>query len=72
MFDPLFVIAGETYKNNDKGSSIIAKRFEDYKNSNELKTHYFGTLKETYRLLQNKGILVFKCQDVVSSGKKPF
>ena len=27
MFDPPFVIAGKTYKDNDKGSSIIAKIF---------------------------------------------
>jgi tRNA G10 N-methylase Trm11 len=72
MFDPPFVIAGETYKDNDKGSSIIAKRFEGYKNFDELKIHYFGTLKETYRLLKEDGILVFKCQDVVSSGKNHF
>jgi hypothetical protein len=69
---PPFVIAGETYKDNDKGSSIIAKRFEGYKNFDELKNHYFGTLKETYRLLQDEGILVLKCQDVVSSGKNHF
>ena len=72
MFDPPFVIAGETYKDNDNGSSIIAKRFEGYKNFNELKNHYFGTLKETYRILQTDGILVLKCQDVVSSGKNHF
>lgn len=69
MFDPPFIIAGETYKENKKGSSIIAKRFEGYKNFTELKIHYLSTLKETYRILQNEGILVMKCQDVVSSGK---
>lgn len=72
MFDPPFVIAGKTYKENKKGSSIIAKRFEGYENFNELKSHYYGTLKETYRILKNDGILVFKCQDVVSSGKNHF
>lgn len=72
MFDPPFVISGETYKDNKKGSCVIAKRFESYKNFDELKKHYFGTLKETYRLLQNEGILVFKCQDVVADGKNHF
>lgn len=72
MFDPPFIIPGEKYKDNDKGSSIIAKRFEGYKDFAELKNHYFGTLKETYRILQTNGILVFKCQDVVSSGKNHF
>ena len=72
IFDPPFVIAGKTYKDNNKGSSIIAKRFEGYKNFDELKNHYYGTLKETYRLLQDEGILVLKCQDVVSGGKNHF
>jgi len=72
MFDPPFLIGGETYKDNDDGSSIIPKRFGSYKNFDELKKHYYGTLKETYRLLQDKGILVFKSQDVVASGKNYF
>lgn len=39
MFDPPFVIAGETYKDNDKGSSIIAKRFEGYKDFTDFNEH---------------------------------
>jgi hypothetical protein len=72
MFDPPFVIAGETYHDSKEGSSIIAKRFEGFKDFATLKNMYYGTLKETYRLLKNDGILVFKCQDVVSSGKNHF
>ena len=72
MFDPPFVIAGKTYKENNKGSSIIAKRFEGYENFEELKAHYFGTLKEAYRLLKEGGFLVLKTQDTVSSGKNHF
>lgn len=72
MFDPPFVIAGKPYKDNDDGSSIIAKRFEGYFSFEELKNHYYGTLKEAYRLLENDGILVFKTQDTVSSGKNHF
>jgi hypothetical protein len=72
MFDPPFVIDGTNYRDSKKGSGIIPKRFEGYKNFDELKNHYFGTLKETYRLLKDKGILIFKCQDIVSSGKNHF
>lgn len=72
MFDPPFVIAGKSYKNNDDGSSIIAKRFEGFENFNDLKKLYYGTIKESYRILKEKGILVFKCQDTVSSGKNHF
>ena len=72
IFDPPFVIAGKTYKDNNRGSSIIAKRFEGFEDFQTLKNMYYGTIKETYRLLQNDGILVFKCQDIVSSGKNHF
>ncbi len=72
MFDPPFIIAGETYHDNNNGSSIIAKRFEGFKDFKELKDLYYSTLKETYRILNNKGLLVFKCQDIVSSGKNHF
>jgi hypothetical protein len=72
MFDPPFIIAGQKYKKNNDGSSIIAKRFEGFKNFKELKDLYFNTLKETYRILKDDGILVFKCQDTVSSGKNHF
>ncbi len=72
MFDPPFTIAGSTYKNNKMGSSIIAKRFESYNSFDELKNHYYNSIKEIYRILQSNGILVFKCQDVVASGKNHF
>jgi len=72
MFDPPFIIAGDSYSENKEGSSIMAKRFEGYKNFQQLKDHYHGTLKETYRILNDGGILVLKCQDVVSGGKNHF
>ncbi len=73
MFDPPFIIEGKnTYHKTKAGSSIIAKRFEGYFNFEELKAHYFRTLKESYRLLKNDGLLVMKCQDIVSSGKNHF
>jgi hypothetical protein len=73
MFDPPFVIAGETYKNNtDSNSSKIAKRFSAYKNFKELKEHYYNSLKEFYRVLKKSGIVIFKCQNTVSGGKQLF
>lgn len=72
MFDPPFVISGQTYKENKEGSSLIAKRFEGYKNFDALKDHYMGTLQEVHRILQEDGLLVFKCQDTTSSGKNHF
>lgn len=72
MCDLPFVISGKTYKTNKKGSSIIAKRFEGYETFDALKKNYYKTLKELYRICEKDGIVVFKCQDSVSSGKNHF
>lgn len=72
MFDPPFVIAGETYKSNGENSSKIAKRFSAYKNFDELKEHYYNSLREFYRVLKKGGIVIFKCQNTVSGGKQLF
>lgn len=72
MYDPPFVVAGKTYRDNKEGSSIIAKRFEGYGSYEELKKNYYYTLKELYRVCKNGGVLVFKCQDTVSGGKNHF
>lgn len=72
MCDLPFVIAGKSYKTNKEGSSIIAKRFEGYSNYNELKKNYWMTLKELYRICQENGFVIFKCQDSVSGGLNYF
>jgi hypothetical protein len=72
MYDPPFVVAGSSYKNNKEGSSIIAKRFEGYTNYKELTENYYNTLKELYRVCQKGGYVVMKCQDTVSGGKNHF
>lgn len=66
MFDPPFVISG-----TDKPTSgIIRKRFGDYRTMADLFEFYSSALKEFYRVLNKGGILIFKCQDTVSSGKQ--
>jgi tRNA G10 N-methylase Trm11 len=72
MYDPPFVISGQSFKTNKEGSSIIAKRFEGYRNFEELKSNYYNTLKELYRLTDTGGFVVMKCQDTVSGGKNHF
>ena len=72
MYDPPFVIAGKSYKENKEGSSIIAKRFEGYTNYKELQENYFNSLKELYRVCAKDGVVVMKCQDTVSGGKQHF
>ena len=63
MFDPPFCfgIHGKT-KNN-----ISAKRFTMFDTFSGLCIMYQDSLKEFYRILKKKGILVFKCQDYTDS-----
>lgn len=73
MFDPPFLAAtGKSLKDNSSNiySNKITKRFGTYSNEKELHQFYIDSLKESYRILKNKGILIFKCQDKVSSGKQ--
>jgi hypothetical protein len=62
VFDPPFL----TYiKQGREHNSIMGKRFSGYWRYDELQAHYTGTLLEAHRILKPKGILVFKCQDIV-------
>jgi hypothetical protein len=74
MYDPPFVIVGKgnTHRNGGIKSSIIAKRFEGYGTYEDLKTNYYNTLKELYRICDDGGFVVMKCQDTVSGGKQYF
>lgn len=70
MFDPPFLATtGQSLKNNDN-NNIINKRFGVYPNEKELHKFYIDSLREAYRVLKDRGILIFKCQDKISSGKQ--
>ena len=72
MFDPPFLATtGKSLTKND-GSNKINKRFGVFKNENELHSFYHLALSEFYRVSKKNGILIFKCQDKVSSGKQYF
>lgn len=72
MFDPPFVITGDTYGEAKEGSSIIAKRFTGFHDFNEIKTMYSDSLKEFHRILIGGGIVIFKCQDCVACSLNHF
>lgn len=63
MFDPPFV----TYPSE---TSIITNRFSAFKTLEELQDMYTESLSEFYRILENKGLLIFKCQDLVHNHKQ--
>jgi len=72
MFDPPFLATtgGSLKKDND--SNKINKRFGVYPNEKALHEFYNKALSELYRVCKKDGILIFKCQDKVSSGKQYF
>lgn len=61
-FDPPFLVkTGQ--------GSIIKNRFGEFASIPELWQFYDNSLKEFARVLKASGVLVFKCQDTVLSGK---
>lgn len=70
MFDPPFLATTGKSLTEDTGSNKINKRFGVYPNERELHTFYTNALIEFYRILKTGGVLIFKCQDKVSSGKQ--
>lgn len=65
-FDPPFV-AGHT---KEKPTGIIGERFHGFAYVRDLWSWYDKCLLEFFRVLNDGGVLVFKCQDTVSSGKQ--
>lgn len=70
MFDPPFLATTGKSLRVDDSSNKINKRFGVYPSEKELHQFYIDSMKEAYRILRNDGILIFKCQDKVSSGKQ--
>ena len=70
MFDPPFLATTGKSLTDDNDNNKIAKRFGVYSNEKELHQFYLDSMTEFYRVLKNKGILIFKCQDKISSGKQ--
>lgn len=66
MFDPPFV-AGHT---KEKPTGIIGERFHGFRYIPDLWEWYDKCLTEFYRVLNKDGVLIFKCQDTVSSGQQ--
>lgn len=66
VFDPPFVAGSR----KDGKPGIIKERFGYYRNVPELWAFYRDSLREFYRILKLKGILVFKCQDTIENSKQ--
>lgn len=66
VFDPPFL----TYvKSARKHNSVMARRFGGYWSYLDLTEHYCATIEEAARALKKKGVLIFKCQDIIHNHK---
>lgn len=54
--------------NPNEGSQLIARRFAAYYPVDNLYYSYYHWLKNAYRVLDEGGICVFKCQSMISGG----
>ena len=70
IFDPPFLATTGPSLKSDENNNLINKRFGVYPNEQALHQMYWDSLKEFWRILKPGGILIFKCQDKVSSGKQ--
>lgn len=71
MFDPPFLAtSGASLSEGSKKSNIINRRFGVYPSEKALHHFYVESMREFHRVLRDDGILIFKCQDKVSSGKQ--
>jgi len=68
VFDPPFLTYVRAAREGN-GNMIMAKRFGGYWRYEELETHYRDSLLEAHRVLGKKGIMVFKCQDIIHNHK---
>lgn len=72
MFDPPFLATKGKSLDEVNDSNIIGKRFGVYPTEHALFSFYSKALSEFHRILKDDGILIFKCQDKVSSGRQYF
>ena len=64
VFDPPFLTYVRAAREGN-GAMVMARRFAGYWRYDELETHYRASLREFSRCLPRKGIVVFKCQDII-------
>lgn len=69
IIDPPFLATTGKSLTGDTGN-VINRRFSVCRNERELAALYEAAIIEAHRVLCPGGVLVFKCQDKVSSGKQ--
>jgi hypothetical protein len=72
IFDPPFLATTGPSLGIRNKSNKLNKRFGVFPNEATLFDFYERALKELFRITKKDGVLIFKCQDKVSSGKQYF
>lgn len=70
MFDPPFLATTGKSLISKEDNNLLNRRFGVLSNEQQLFEFYNDCMKEFYRILKPDGILIFKCQDKVSSSKQ--
>lgn len=71
VVDLPFVISPKTSKSiieKKNGSNLIYNRFSSFYPVGEMYENYYWWMKEVYRVLEDGGICVWKCQSTISGG----
>ena len=68
VFDPPFLTYVRSGRSGN-GSMVMSNRYGGYWRYDELEDHYKKTITEVHRILQPKGVFVFKCQDIIHNHK---
>jgi tRNA G10 N-methylase Trm11 len=68
VFDPPFLTYIRAGREGN-GNMAMGRRFGGYWRYDELAEHYQQSLDEFSRVIMHKGVLVFKCQDIVHNHK---
>lgn len=66
IIDPPFLIHSRGSENK------MAQRYGFYESKEDLQRSFIGFINEAYRVLQENGLFVFKCQDVIHNRRRFF
>lgn len=69
VFDPPFLTYVRSGRDHGGGEMVMSRRFGGYWTYEELTRHYALSAIEAYRILKPKGIMIFKCQDIIHNHK---
>lgn len=65
VFDPPFLTYVRDGRGHKGGAVAMTSRYGGYYTYDELEDHYRDSISEAYRVLQHKGRLIVKCQDII-------